>query len=235
MALVAADVLVGRRLQVDTVQRQAVERAEQLVLVVGVDALDHVKVGLARLAPGTHHHLAVACLEAKRAHGGAQMSKLALVLDRLGRATVKVAHLVAVLALAHRQLVGIAERDEARLAAQLIQLAVERYLVHHRAHLVADGALDLARLGPRVHPLDATRPRDLDVSVVRFRLGVLLELPETRLRAEVAERGALADGRHERARVRAHVLAALRAQLLALLEVVATARVAESLQLLADL
>ena len=236
MTLVAADVLVGRGLQIDAVQGEAVQGTEQLVLVVGVDSLDHVKVGLHGLAPGTRCSLAVTCLEAERARGGAEVAQLALVLDRLRRAAVQVANLITVLALADGQLVGVAERHEARLAAQLVHLAFERYLVHRRRHLVADGALDLARLGARVHALDATRPRDLDVLVLRRfrRLRVLLELPETRLRAEVAERRALADRGHERVRVRAHILAALRTQLLSLLEVVATARVAESHQVLAD-
>ena len=236
MTLVAADVLVGRRLQVDAVQRQTVERAEQLVLVVSVHSLDHVEVGLHGLTPGARSSLAVTGLEAERARGGAEVTQLSLILDRLRRAAVQVAHLITVLALADGQLVGVAERDEARLAAQLVHLAFERYLVHRWRHLVADGALDLARLGARVHALDATRPRDLDVLVLRRfrRLRVLLELPETRLCAEVAEGRALADRGHERVRVRAHVLPALRAQLLSLLEVVATARVAESHQVLAD-
>ena len=211
MAVVAADALIGRRLQVDAVQRQTVERAEQLVLVVGVDALDHVEVGLTRLAPRTPDHLRLVRLEAHRAHRRTEVPQLPLELDRLRRAAVEIARLAAVFALAHRQLIGVAERDEARLTAQLVHLTAERDLVHDWPHLVAHGALRLVGLGARAWAGHATGAGYLYVGIAIVTLRVLLELAQTPLTAEVAERQVAADRRHEGLGVGGDVLAALRA------------------------
>ena len=62
-AVVAGYCLVGLGLQVDTVQRQAVECAEQLELVVCVQSLDHVKVGLGSATPCARRHLVVYATE----------------------------------------------------------------------------------------------------------------------------------------------------------------------------
>jgi len=161
--------------------------------------------------------------------------QLPLKLDRLRRAAVKIARLAAVFAFAHRQLIGIAECDEAWLTAQLIHLAAERDLMHDWPHLVAYSALRLVGLGARAWAGHATGACYLDVGIAVVALRVLLELAQTSLAAEVAECQVAADRRHEGFAVGGDVLAALRAKFLALLELIATTGIAEALQVLSRL
>ena len=111
-------------LQVDPIQGQAVQAAEQLVLVVGVEPLDHVKVVPLWAAPWAGGDLAV--VEAELGHAAVRAEPLLhpLKLHHMWGGLQGGAQRATKVTGAHVQLVGILECREARVAAQVVEDAV---------------------------------------------------------------------------------------------------------------
>lgn len=145
VALITIHALVWVSLQVDSVERQAVERAEHLVFVVSFDSLNHVEVGLASVTPGALNNALLLCLEITKTGASAERLGCTFKLYCLNLCPIQTVQKTTVIAHVHRKIVHHAEGWEARITAQLVNLTFEVGLVPHNGHFCADYALGSSR------------------------------------------------------------------------------------------
>ena len=139
-AEVTCDLLVAGRLQVDAVERQAVETTEQLNALT-VHALLHVKVGLLGLAPAAGNNPLVRRLKSVHTHAGTKLLRLTIELNRVGD-VLRRHRFTTELALRHCQLIGGAERCKATVAAYSVYLLCNFDLMLGGLDLIANRALE---------------------------------------------------------------------------------------------
>lgn len=137
-ALVTHHALVRVSLQVDSVQRQAVERAEHLVFVVSIESFHHVKVGLACVTPGALNNALLLCLELAETGVRAERLGCTFKLYCLNLCPIQTEHSTTVIAQVHREIVHHTERREACITAQLVNMTVVVGLVSYSGHFCAD-------------------------------------------------------------------------------------------------
>jgi hypothetical protein len=119
--VVTDDRLVGGGLQVNPVQRQTVQRTEQLILVIGVHSFYHVKVPLLRVTPCTSNNFLLLRFEFVDAHIAAESFLLPFKLDKLW-STITVAVRATIITRTHCQFVGVLESGEAWITTQSVEL-----------------------------------------------------------------------------------------------------------------
>lgn len=138
MAMVALDSLATVSLQIDTIQGETIQRTEVLHLAGRVDSLDHIEIAAPRIAPFTRQGDLATLAERRQARCAAELAGDPLKLDRVSRQDVRGARVLTLVANIRRQLVGIAECRETRLAAQVMGGTCDVELTYDRRHPLAD-------------------------------------------------------------------------------------------------
>ena len=114
--------LVRLSLKIHSVKREAVQRAEQLIFVVAIKPLNHVKVGLASIAPSTGNHLCVGEFEPVHTTITAETTRLSLKLNKVSLSFFSCAQGATIVAFGHVNLICVLKSCQANVTAQIMGL-----------------------------------------------------------------------------------------------------------------
>lgn len=143
--LVTRHTLVWVSLQINSVHRQAIQRAEQLKSVICIEPLDHVEIWLPCAAPRALNDALFRDLEIWQALRRTKRFWRAFKLDWLNLCVIQAVHPIAVIAGADGKAVHNSESREAGIATQLICFSFEIDLLSDNCLPRANGTFGFSR------------------------------------------------------------------------------------------